>query len=178
MTPEGGGRAGSTCSPSISLTDGALGMIEGVDDADQPSGTRLHLEKILVVPPERVFAAFVDAEQVRRWWGPAGFTVPSLQFDAVEGRDYRIVMQPPDGDVFHIRGTFRAVETPRRLVFTFIYEEPDPDDQETLVNLTFDSTGAGTRVILDQGPFTTAGRLELHREGWMDTLQRLERSLV
>jgi len=178
MTPEGGGRAGSTCSPSISLTVGALGMIDGVDDADQPSGTRLHLEKILVVPPERVFAAFVDAEQVRRWWGPAGFTVPSLQFDAVEGRDYRIVMQPPDGDVFHIRGTFRAVETPRRLVFTFIYEEPDPDDQETLVTLTLEPADPGTRAILDQGPFKTPARLELHRDGWTETLELLERSLV
>src|SRR3954453_14051897 len=98
-------------------------MIDRVDEADEASGTRLHLEKVLVVPPERVFAAFVDAEQVRRWWGPAGFTIPRLQFDAVEGVNYRIVMQPPDGDVFPIRATFGAVETPRRLVFTFIYEQ-------------------------------------------------------
>jgi uncharacterized protein YndB with AHSA1/START domain len=87
-------------------------------------------------------------------------------------------MQPPDWDVFHIRGTFREVEPPRRLAFTFIYEEPDPDDQETLVTLTFDSTDPGTRVILDQGQFKTAARLELHREGWTDTFERLERSLV
>lgn len=139
---------------------------------------RLHLEKILAVPPERVFAAFVDADQLRSWWGPAGYTVPSLRFDATEGEDYRIVMQQPDGSVFHIRGSFRAVEPPRRLDFTFIYEEPDPDDQETLVTLTFDSAESGTRVILDQGPFKTTARLELHREGWNDTLERLERSLV
>jgi len=153
-------------------------MIDGMAESEESTKTRLHLEKSLVVPRERVFAAFVDAEQLRRWWGPAGFTVPRLEFGAVEGTNYRIAIQPPDGEVFHIRGTFRAVEPPRRLVFTFIYEEPDPDDQETLVTLTFDSKDAGTRVILDQGPFTTAARLELHREGWTDTLQRLERSLV
>ena len=141
-------------------------------------GTRVHLEKILAVPPKRVFGAFVDAEQLRRWWGPAGFTVPSLQFDPVEGTDYRIDMQPPDGDVFQIRGTFRAVEAPRRLIFTFIYEEPDTDDQETLVTLTFEPADLGTRVILDQGSFKTVARLELHRDGWTDTLERLERSLV
>jgi uncharacterized protein YndB with AHSA1/START domain len=152
-------------------------MIDDVDEADQPTGT-LHLEKILAAPPERVFAAFVDPEQLRRWWGPAGFTVPRLQFDAVEGSDYRIAMQPPDGDVFHIRGTFRAVEAPRRLIFTFIYEEPDPDDQETLVTLTLEPTDPGTRVLLDQAPFKTPARLELHRDGWTETLERLERSLV
>ena len=153
-------------------------MIDDMDDAEQQTGTRLHLEKILAVAPERVFAAFVDAEQLRRWWGPAEFTVPRLQFDPVQGTNYRIVMQPPDGDVFHIRGTFRAVEAPRRLIFTFIYEEPDPDDQETLVTLTFEPTDLGTHVILDQGPFKTVARLELHRDGWTETLERLERSLV
>jgi len=130
------------------------------------------------VPPELVFAAFVDAEQLRHWWGPAGFTVLSLQFDPVEGTDYRIAMKPPEGDIFHIRGTFRAVEAPRRLAYTFSYEEPDPDDQETLVTLTLEATDRGTRLVLNQGPFKTAARWELHRDGWTETLERLERSLV
>jgi len=152
-------------------------MIDNVPAGEVPTET-LHLEKILGVSRERVFAAVVDAEQLRSWWGPAGFTVPDVRFDAVEGTDYRIAMRPPDGDVFHIRGTFRAVDTPRLLVFTFVYEEPDPDDQETLVTLRFESTDRGTRVTLDQGPFRTEARLELHRDGWTDTLDRLERSLV
>ena len=130
------------------------------------------------MPPERVFAAFVDAEQLRHWWGPAGFTVLSLQFDPVEGTDYRIAMKPPEGDIFHIRGSFRAVEAPRRLAYTFSYEEPDPDDQETLVTLTLEATDRGTRLVLNQGPFKTAARWELHRDGWTETLERLERSLV
>jgi uncharacterized protein YndB with AHSA1/START domain len=163
---------------SESYVRGAPGMIEDVDEGEERTGTRLHLEKVLAVAPEHVFAAFVDAEQLRRWWGPAGFTVSRLQFDAVQGTDYRIVMQPPEGDVFHIRGTFRVVEAPRRLVFTFIYEEPDPDDQETLVTLAFEPTDPGTRIILDQGLFKTVARLELHRDGWAETLERLERSLV
>ena len=94
---------------------------------------QLRLEKVLRLPPEAVFDAFVDAQQVQHWWGPVGFTVVGLQFRPVEGTDYRIEMQPPEGEVFHIRGTIRAVEAPRRLAYTFIYEEPDPDDQETLV---------------------------------------------
>lgn len=152
-------------------------MIEGVDEAEQPNELRLHLEKIVAVRPQRVFAAF-DAEQLRHWWGPDGFTVPRLQFDAAEGSDYRIALQPPEGDVFHIRGTFRAVEAPSRLTFTFVYEEPDPDDQETLVTLMLEPTAWRTRVSLDQGPFKTAARLELHRDGWTETLERLDRFLA
>lgn len=139
---------------------------------------RLNLEKVLASPPERVFGACIDAQQLRRWWGPAGFTVTSLQLDVAEGADYRITMQPIQGEPFHIRGTFRAVEAPRLLIYTFAYEEPDPDDQETLVTLTFEPAEAGTRLILDQGLFKTEPRWELHRIGWTETLERLEQFLT
>jgi len=148
-------------------------MIDGMVESE----LRLELENVLAVPQERVFAAFVDAEQLRRWWGPAGFSVSHLEFDAVEGASYRIAMQPPEGEVFHVRGTFHAVEPPRRISFTFSYEEPDPDDQETLVTVTLEPADPGTRVILDHGPFKTEARLELHREGWTDTFERLGRWL-
>ena len=139
---------------------------------------QLRLEKLLPVPPERVFTAFVDPEQLRRWFGPIGFTVPDLRVDAVEGTDYRITMQPPEGGTFDIRGTFRTVEAPRRLAFTFAYEEPDPEDQETLVTVTFEPADEGTRVVVEQSPFTSAARLELHRDGWTDSLERLEQALA
>ena len=142
--------------------------------AEQPDALRLHLEKDLPAPPERVFAAFVDAGQLRQWWGPAGFTVTRLQLDVEEGANYRITMQPPDGDAFHLGGTFRVVEAPKRLVFTFAYEEPDPDDRETLVALTFAPAGPGTHVVLVQETFETKPRRELHRDGWTETLERLE----
>ena len=147
-------------------------------ETERQPPTQLRLEKILRLPPQRVFGAFVDAEQLRHWWGPVGFTVAGLEFRPVEGTDYRIEMQSPEGDVFHIRGTFRAVEAPRRLAYTFIYEEPDPDDQDTLVTVKFEPVGQGTRVALDQGPFKTAARLELHRDGWAQTLERLEEFLT
>jgi uncharacterized protein YndB with AHSA1/START domain len=148
-------------------------MIDDMAESEEVAELRLNLEKRMGAAPKRVFEAFVDAEQLRHWWGPAGFTVSHLVFDAVEGAHYRITMQPPDGDVFHVRGTFRAVDAPSCLSFTFVYEEPDPDDQETQVTLTFEPLDPGTRITLDQGPFKTRARLELHREGWTDTLERL-----
>jgi uncharacterized protein YndB with AHSA1/START domain len=151
-------------------------MIGDMAAPEQPA-TRLHLEKVLPAPPERVFDAFTDPEQLRRWWGPVGFTVQSLELDAVEGAPYRIAMLAPDGDVFHIRGAFRIVEAPRRLAYTFVYEEPDPDDRETLVTVTFEPSDGGTRLVLDQQPFRTTARLELHRVGWTETLERLAQSL-
>lgn len=129
-------------------------------------------------PPERVFAACVESEKLAEWWGPAGFTAPSLELDVRDGGRYRITMQPPDGEAFHLRGRFREVDPPRRLVYTFEWEEPDPDDRETVVTLSFLAERQGTRLVLDQASFATEARRELHMTGWTETLERLERFLA
>jgi uncharacterized protein YndB with AHSA1/START domain len=138
----------------------------------------LHLERVVPAPPERVFAACVDPEALAAWWGPAGFTSPDVTLDARAGGRYRIAMQPSEGDRFHLRGEFREIDPPRRLVYTFVWEEPDPDDRETLVRLAFLPRAEGTLVVLDQGPFATDERFALHEAGWTETLERLARYLA
>ncbi|HEX6680907.1 MAG TPA: SRPBCC domain-containing protein [Gaiellaceae bacterium] len=138
-----------------------------------PGGLTLHLEKVLRAPRERVFAACVEPEKLAEWWGPKGFIVANVEISVREGGRYRLTMQPPEGQAFHITGEFREVEPPRRLVYTFEYEEPDPDDQETVVTLAFGDDAEGTRLVLDQGPFATEARHALHETGWTETLERL-----
>ena len=145
--------------------------------AEPTSGLTLRLERTLGVPPETVFAACVDPAGLAEWWGPAGFTAPSVELDVRPGGRYRIAMQPPDGELFHLRGEFLEVDRPGRLVYTFEWEEPDPDDQQTVVTLTFERAGDGTALIFEQGPFATEARRELHEGGWTDTLDRLEHHL-
>ncbi len=143
-----------------------------------PGGLILHLEKFLQAPKERVFAACVEPEKLAKWWGPAGFTILSVDLDVREGGRYRITMQPPDGEAFHLRGEFSRIDPPQRLVYTFEWEEPDPDDQETVVKLSFLDDREGTKLVLDQGPFATEARHALHEAGWTETLARLERFLA
>lgn len=112
-----------------------------------------------------------------KWWGPEGFSVPSVKLRAGVGEAFRIEMQPPEGDLFHLSGEFREVEPPARLAFTFVWEPPDPDDVETLVALSFRDLGGSTGVSLTQGPFKTEARRTLHRDGWGDSFNRLERLL-
>jgi uncharacterized protein YndB with AHSA1/START domain len=125
-----------------------------------------------------VFEAFSAPDQLAQWWGPKGFTVPSLEFDPRPGATYRIEMQPPEGDPFFLAGEFREVHPPARLAFTFAWEDPDPDDVENLVELSFDDLGGSTKVALAQAPFKTEARRELHRNGWTDSFDKLEAALA
>lgn len=138
----------------------------------------LHLERVLRASPEEVFDACVDPAKLAEWWGPDGFTSPSIELDVREGGRYRITMQPPGGEAFHLRGEFRAIDRPRRLVYTFVWEEPDPDDRETVVTLSFLDHSEGATVVLEQGPFKTEARHALHDAGWTDCFERLELALV
>jgi uncharacterized protein YndB with AHSA1/START domain len=143
-----------------------------------PSG-ELTLELARVLPAARpvVFGACSDPAQLAKWWGPEGFTTPSLEFRPRVGRRYRIEMQPPEGDRFQLAGEFLELERPARLAFTFVWEDPDPDDVETVACLSFRDLGEATEVALTQGPFKTQARLALHRDGWTDSLDKLERVL-
>ena len=141
----------------------------------RPDELMLEIERVLPAGPPLVFAAFSDPTELAKWWGPQGFTIPNLKFDARVGESYRIEMQPPEGDPFDLIGEFREVDPPARLVFTFEWEQPDPDDVETLAALSFRDHGNSTELALRQGPFKTEARRALHRDGWGDSLVKLER---
>jgi uncharacterized protein YndB with AHSA1/START domain len=139
-----------------------------------PSELALRMRRVLPAPRERVFRAFTDPGELAEWWGPKGFTAPSIELDLRSGGTYRIAMQPPDGDLFYLSGEFREVDPPARLAYTFRWEDPDPDDRETVVTLSFEDLGESAEVMFTQRAFSTEGRRALHEQGWTDSLDRLQ----
>jgi uncharacterized protein YndB with AHSA1/START domain len=100
-----------------------------------------------------------------------------LEFDPRVGASYRIEMRPAEGDPFLLTGEFHKVDPPSRLIYTFRWEDPDPDDVETLVDLSFWDLGECTEVVFAQGLFKTEARRALHRDGWTDSFNKVEELL-
>jgi uncharacterized protein YndB with AHSA1/START domain len=138
----------------------------------------LKLSSSVQAPPQRVFEAMTDPDQVTESWGPEGFTCPEVTLDVRVGGAYRIAMQPPEGELFHLVGEYVEVRSPSRLAYTFRWEPPDPDDQETVARLELRERAGATEIELTHGPFTTEARRELHEAGWTDTFARLARHLT
>ena len=134
---------------------------------------RLEMTRDVPGRRDRVFEHFTDAGLLAEWWGPRGFEIPSIDFNPRAGATYRIEMRPPQGETFHLVGTFREVDPPTHLAFTFSWEPADPDDVETLAQLSFRDVDGSTEIQLEQGPFKTAARCALHRDGWADSLDKL-----
>jgi uncharacterized protein YndB with AHSA1/START domain len=136
--------------------------------------TALTLTRIIDGPAEAVFRAWTDPVVLARWWGPGDFNTPEAELDVRPGGGYRIAMRSPDGaTTLRIAGTYREVDPPRRLVFTWRWEEGGPDDAESLVIVELHPQGARTELVLTHGGFDDAETAAPYADGWGDVLPKL-----
>jgi uncharacterized protein YndB with AHSA1/START domain len=138
--------------------------------------TVLRLERLIPAPPEQVFDAWIQPDLLIKWWGPEGFTTPAPDMDVRSGGRWRTVMVAPNGGEFIACGVYRTIERPRRLVFTWGWEdERGIRGHETEIIVTFDPTPGGTKLVFEQQRFETADTRNRHSHGWNSMFNRLER---
>lgn len=134
----------------------------------------LVITRIFDAPPALVFKAWIDAEHVAKWQGPRGFSTTAVFSDLRPGGSYRLHMLGPDGDHW-MQGTWREIREPERLVFTSCWADADGNAKgpETVLTLTFEQHGAGTRFTLHQAGFESVTARDMHHGGWSSALDRL-----
>ena len=139
----------------------------------------LKARRILRVPPARVFRAWTEAAELKRWFAAAeGFTTPLAEVDLRVGGRYRLGMQPPgSGQVLVATGEYQEITPPRRLSFTWRWDGTAPDEPVTLVTVTFDPHPEGTELTLTHTRFTSTASRDEHETGWIGCLNQLERAL-
>jgi aldehyde dehydrogenase (NAD+) len=143
-----------------------------------PPELAVHLQRVLPAPRSLVFRMHTEPARLGQWWGPNGFSAPSVDLDVRVGGSYRIVMQPPEGEAFVLVGEFREVEPDTRLSYTFRWEPPDPDDRETVAEFSLRDLGTSTALTVDHRGFATEARRALHEQGWSESLDRLDAVLT
>ncbi len=78
------------------------------------------LSRVFDAPIEDVWRAWTEPEQVRRWWGPSGFTCPLAEMDVRVGGTSLVCMRAPaeygGGDLYNT-WTYAAVVPMERLEF-------------------------------------------------------------
>jgi len=121
-----------------------------MEDAQLTDKPSLTLTREYAAPPERLWQAWTEAKALKQWWGPApGEPVSVAELDVRVGGSLRIVMQGPDGNKYPMKGEFREVTPPERLVFTNIAIDQDGKhllEGETTVILS-ESNGKTTLTL-------------------------------
>jgi uncharacterized protein YndB with AHSA1/START domain len=125
---------------------------------------------------ERVFKAWTDANQLGQWFAPTDDYTTKANVDLRVGHEYRIAITHKGGNVHTILGTYRVIEPPHKLVYTWRWEGGPASD--TLVTVDFNPEGDATKVTITHEQFTNTEDRDKHNEGWNGCLNRLQRTLT
>ncbi|MDX1521417.1 MAG: SRPBCC domain-containing protein [Anaerolineae bacterium] len=134
----------------------------------QPTSPKdfLRVSRVFAAPRSKVFRAWTEPDILRRWWGPKGATTPVIEMDLQVGGRYRFGMKYPDRDIFYVKGVYREVQVPEKLVFTWRWESPDMDFGDSLVTIEFHEQNGGTEVTLRHEGFPNEEVCRNHEIGW------------
>ena len=135
-------------------------------------------EVFIAAPPERVFAAISDPEQLPRWWGEKGlYRITDRRSDPRLGGSFRSDGVGADGKAFYVEGEYLEIDPPRRLVHTWVssymegkttvYWDLEPQTVASLHPSGPKKAGTGTLVKLRHSGFANIPQgAASHGEGW------------
>lgn len=124
----------------------------------------------IMVPPERVFAALSDGNEISRWWGsPDLYTTDKWIADFRVGGKWRADGTGAGGKPFFVEGEFLEIERPWRIVQTW---EPGWDPGlMTVVRYQLSAIDGGTRLVVRHSGFGERREsCEGHSNGWVRVL--------
>jgi uncharacterized protein YndB with AHSA1/START domain len=138
----------------------------------------LRLRHEFAAPPEAVFDAWTDPAVLERWWAAAPtWDSPGCEVDLRVGGRYVLRMRDDrTGAVLAVAGEYREIDRPRRLVYTWAWQEEDGTaGHESLVTVEFRPEGGGTTVVLEHTGLPSKEAGERHAMGWTGTFENLAR---
>ena len=131
----------------------------------------LTMERTFEASREKVFKAWTDPTLLQKWFSPAtDWTTPKVETDLKAGGKYRITMKAPDGRLSVVIGTYKEVNPPERLVFTWMWEN---EKEETLVTVKLTEKNGATQMLLTHELFSSKEIRDQHEWGWKGAFENL-----
>jgi len=152
------------------------------------------ITRVFDAPREKVWQAWTDPDQAKRWWGPKNFTAPSIDINLQVGGKYLFSMRgamEPGGEMkdFWSTGKYLEIEPMEKLVVTDSFADEkgnvvsaahygmDPNwPMELRVEVTFEEIEDGkTKFTLLYPDLKGVKDKDLKdmRQGWNESLDKL-----
>lgn len=116
-----------------------------------PGASPIVVEASFPVPPSKVFAAWTDPEQVKKWFGMKPGSIEEAAIDLTPGGRWRFVEAVDRHGMVGFQGSYLEISPDRRLVFSWTKFTEDTDGKRSVtppsqVEITFDETAHGTNM--------------------------------
>jgi uncharacterized protein YndB with AHSA1/START domain len=114
-----------------------------------PSDREIVMTRVVDAPRRLVFEAFTSPEHLPQWMlGPDGWTMPVCEIDLRPGGAWHFVWRRADGTEMGMRGTYREIAPPERLVTTESWGGDWPETINTLLLAEKDGKTTITQKVL------------------------------
>jgi uncharacterized protein YndB with AHSA1/START domain len=142
---------------------------------DLDSRPKLYLKRIYAATPQRVWQAWIDPQALKHWFSPdPSSTMRIADIDLRVGGRYRFVFDTGD-QVHDVSGTYREVDAPRRLAFTWAWSSTP--ERESLVTVEIVPVTQGAELHFRHEQFFDSEARDRHEQGWSAIFVRLEQYL-
>jgi len=134
----------------------------------------LNIRRTFNAPRELVFRAWTEPQLLAQWSCPRGFTFSENRGELRVGGTFSARMRSPEGTEHRLRGVYREIVPPERLVFTHCWvDEQGAPGPETLVTVTLAEHGGRTEMSFHQALFVSVEARDRHEQGWTNCFERL-----
>ncbi len=167
------------------------GSTQAAFDAATPAATAGKYDMVITrrfdAPVERVWQAWSDAEDVKRWWGPKGFTAPVADLDFREGGTSLVCMRSPEGQDLYNTWTYTEIVPMERIEFIQRFADKEGDaiapadaglppelPREVRHVIAFAAASADTtEMTVTEYGYSAEWLVELSRAGMNDCLDKM-----
>jgi uncharacterized protein YndB with AHSA1/START domain len=133
----------------------------------------VNVQREIAAPAEDLFDAWLDAQSLGSWLRPSGVRETRAETEPRVGGTFRIVMVDDESSIAHT-GTYREIDRPRRLVFT--WSSPATRFRDSIVTVTFQPASKSSTVVeIHQVGLPDEEARTSHHAGWSDVLGELAR---
>ncbi|CAK4847118.1 unnamed protein product [Aphanomyces euteiches] len=121
-------------------------------------GNVLTLERVFDAPRELVFKAFSEAEHLKHWWGPRGWTLTVCNVDFRPGGVWHYCMKCIDEkqvDFFGFeswgKAVYEEIVAPEKIIFVDYFSDADGNEAEGMpsshITMTLNELEGKTKII-------------------------------
>ncbi len=130
------------------------------------------LERHVRAAPTRVFDAWIDPEELVRWWGPSDVECVEADVDLRIGGSFRLANRMHDASIVWITGTYEQIDRPRLLRFSWTVDGSE-SGPASVVTVRFAERRGGTDVTVTHERISTSATRDDHERGWEGCLDGL-----
>jgi uncharacterized protein YndB with AHSA1/START domain len=150
------------------------------------------IARVFDAPRQRLWEVLTEAEHLKAWWSPTGFTMIAANIDLRPGGIFHCGLQAVDGYKMWGKFVYREIVPPERLVFVNSFSNAAGGvtrhpivptwPMETLITVTFDDEGGGKSKLNVRWAAHNANEVEQKtfdashvgmKATWTGTLDRL-----